>query len=149
MATDNEPRKTETNKIVLKSPNHNWQTWPFDLTEVNWCFLKGQLRLLTAAKNKPHGNRWLKQTSCVSEKRNKYSYFLPPETWFIFIYFHPFVFITWHLGQHQLVRQANHNSLCQVTVNSSLSEPVAVSSGQYSKEKYLHVTIYNQLHLLL
>ena len=33
-----------------KSINHSSQTWPFDQVKANFCFLRGSLRLLTAAK---------------------------------------------------------------------------------------------------
>ena len=33
-----------------KSTNHNWQAWPVDMVKANFCFLRGPLRWLTAAK---------------------------------------------------------------------------------------------------
>ena len=34
-----------------KSTNHDRKTWPFDPAEVSFCFPRGPLRWLTAAKN--------------------------------------------------------------------------------------------------
>ena len=35
----------------LKSSNHKSQTWPFELVKVKFCFVRGPLRWLTAAKH--------------------------------------------------------------------------------------------------
>jgi len=54
-----------------KSTNHDRKTWPFDPAEVSFCFPRGPLRWLTAAKNV---NRWLRfefQSSHVIENSNK------------------------------------------------------------------------------
>ncbi len=37
-----------------ESSNHNWQTWPSDRVEVNFCFPRGPRRWLTAAKRGLH-----------------------------------------------------------------------------------------------
>ncbi len=55
-----------------KSNNHNWQTWPFDLLEENFCFPRGSLRWLTAAKSI---NRWSRiefQSLHFTENRNRF-----------------------------------------------------------------------------
>ena len=56
-----------------KSTNHDRQTWPFDPAEVSFCFSRGPLRWLTAAKNV---NCWLRfefQNSHDIENRNHLS----------------------------------------------------------------------------
>ena len=59
MVTANEPWNTEKTKKQngSKSTNHDRQTRPFDPAEVSFCFSRGPLRWLTAAKNV---NRWLR-----------------------------------------------------------------------------------------
>ena len=49
--TSNEPWNKETRKTVRNPPITNHRPWPFEPVEVNFCFLRGPLRLLTAAKN--------------------------------------------------------------------------------------------------
>ena len=49
MVTANEPWKTDKQN-GWKSIYHNWQVWPFDPVKANFCFLRGPLGWLTAAK---------------------------------------------------------------------------------------------------
>ena len=49
--TSNEPWNRKTRKTVRNPPITNHIPWPFEPVEVNFCFLRGPLRLLTAAKN--------------------------------------------------------------------------------------------------
>ena len=53
-----------------KSTNHSWEAWPFDPVKANWCFLRGPLVWLTAAKNVFRSSRWLEQSSHDSENRS-------------------------------------------------------------------------------
>ena len=49
--TSNEPWNTETHKTDRKPPITNHKPWPFEPVKVKFCFLRGPLRWLTAAKN--------------------------------------------------------------------------------------------------
>ena len=49
--TSNEPWNTGTHKTDRNSPITNHKPWPFEPVEVNFCFLRGPLRWLMAAKN--------------------------------------------------------------------------------------------------
>ena len=49
--TSNEPWNTETYKMDQNPPITNHKPWPFETVEVNFCFLRGNIRWLTAAKN--------------------------------------------------------------------------------------------------
>ena len=49
--TSNEPWNTETHKTDRNLPIINHKPWPFEPVEVKFCFLRGPLRWLTAAKN--------------------------------------------------------------------------------------------------
>ena len=49
--TSNEPGNTETHKTDQNPPITNHKSWPFEPVEVKFCFLRGPLRWLTAAKN--------------------------------------------------------------------------------------------------
>ena len=51
--TSNEPwhQIKETHKMDWNPPITNYKPWPFEPTEVNFCFLRGLLRLLMGAKN--------------------------------------------------------------------------------------------------
>ena len=49
--TSNKPSNTGTHKTDRIPPITNHKPWPFELVEVNFCFLRGPLRRLTAAKN--------------------------------------------------------------------------------------------------
>ena len=49
-------KKKKQNQTKMDQNLPNWRTWPFDLVEVNCCFLRGPLTWLTAAKNRHH---WL------------------------------------------------------------------------------------------
>ena len=49
--TSNEPWNTETYKTDRIPPIRNHKPWPFEPVEENFCFLRGPLRWLTAAKN--------------------------------------------------------------------------------------------------
>ena len=49
--TSNEPWNTEKHKTDRNPPISNHKPWPFELVEVNFFFLRGPLRWLTAAKN--------------------------------------------------------------------------------------------------
>ena len=47
----NEPWNTETHKTDRNPPITDHKPWPFEPVEVKFCFLRGALRWLTAAKN--------------------------------------------------------------------------------------------------
>lgn len=49
--TSSERYNTETHKTGRNPPVTNHKPLPFELVEVNFCFPKGLLRWLTAAKN--------------------------------------------------------------------------------------------------
>ena len=49
--TSNEPWNTETHKTDPNPPITNHKPWPFEPVKVKFCFLRGPLRWLTAAKN--------------------------------------------------------------------------------------------------
>ena len=49
--TINEPWNTETHKTDRNPPITNQKPWPFEPVKVKFCFLRGPLRWLTAAKN--------------------------------------------------------------------------------------------------
>ena len=49
--TSNEPWNTETHKTDRNPPITNHKPWPFEPVKVKFCFLRGRLRWLTAAKN--------------------------------------------------------------------------------------------------
>ena len=49
--TINEPWNTETHKTDWNPPITNPKPWPFEPVKVKFCFLRGPLRWLTAAKN--------------------------------------------------------------------------------------------------
>ena len=49
--TSNEPGNTETHKTDRNPPITNQKPWPFEPVKVKFCFLRGPLRWLTAAKN--------------------------------------------------------------------------------------------------
>ena len=49
--TSNEPWNTETHKMYRNPPITNHKPWPFEPVKVKFCFLRGPLRWLTAAKN--------------------------------------------------------------------------------------------------
>ena len=49
--TSNEPGNTETQKTDRNPPITNHNPWPFEPVKVKFCFLRGPLRWLTAAKN--------------------------------------------------------------------------------------------------
>ena len=49
--TSNEPWKTETHKTDRNPPITKHKPWPFEPVKVKFCFLRGPLRWLTAAKN--------------------------------------------------------------------------------------------------
>ena len=49
--TSNEPSNTETHKTDRNPPTTNHKPWPFEPVKVKFCFLRGPLRWLTAAKN--------------------------------------------------------------------------------------------------
>ena len=51
MITSNEPGNTETHKMDRNPPITNHKPWPFEPVKVKFCFLRGPLRWLTAAKN--------------------------------------------------------------------------------------------------
>ena len=75
MATANEPWNTK-NQNGLKSTNHDQQTWPFDPAEVSFCFPRGLLRWLTAAKNVNRGLRVEFQSSHDIENCNNVSCYM-------------------------------------------------------------------------
>ena len=47
----NEPWNTDTHKTDWNPPITNHKPWPFEPVKVKFCFLRGPLRWLTAAKN--------------------------------------------------------------------------------------------------
>ena len=49
--TSNEPWNTETHKTDRNPPITNHKRWPFEPVKVKFCFQRGPLRWLTAAKN--------------------------------------------------------------------------------------------------
>ena len=49
--TGNEPWNTETHRTDRNRPITNQKLWPFEPVKVKFCFLRGPLRWLTAAKN--------------------------------------------------------------------------------------------------
>ena len=49
--TSNEPWNTETHKMDRNPPITNQKPWPFEPVKVKFCFLRGPLRWLTAAKS--------------------------------------------------------------------------------------------------
>ena len=49
--TSNEPGNTETHKTDQNPPITNHKPWPFEPIKAKFCFLRGLLRWLTAAKN--------------------------------------------------------------------------------------------------
>ena len=49
--TSNEPGNKETHKMDRNPPITNHKPWPFEPVKVKFCFLRGPLRWLTAAKN--------------------------------------------------------------------------------------------------
>ena len=49
--TSNEPWNTERHKTDRNPPITNHKPWPFKPVKVKFCFLRGPLRWLTAAKN--------------------------------------------------------------------------------------------------
>ena len=49
--TSNEPWNTETHRTDRNPPITNQKLWPFEPVKVKFCFLRGPLRWLTAAKN--------------------------------------------------------------------------------------------------
>ena len=49
--TSNEPWNRETHKTDRNPPITNHKPWPFEPVKVKFCFLRGPLRCLTAAKN--------------------------------------------------------------------------------------------------
>ena len=49
--TSNEPLNTETHKTGRNPPITNQKPWPFEPVKVKFCFLRGPLRWMTAAKN--------------------------------------------------------------------------------------------------
>ena len=49
--TSNEPWNTQTHKMDRNPPITNHKPWPFEPVKVKFCFLRGPLRWLTAAKN--------------------------------------------------------------------------------------------------
>ena len=55
--TSNEPGNTETHKTDRNPPIANHKPWPFEPLKVKFCFLRGPLRWLMAAKNQIVG--WL------------------------------------------------------------------------------------------
>ena len=51
MISSNEPWNTETHKTDQNPPITNHKPWSFEPVKVKFCFLRGPLRWLTAAKN--------------------------------------------------------------------------------------------------
>ena len=49
--TSNEPWNTETHKTDRNPPIRNHNPWPFEPVKIKFCFLRGPLRWLKAAKN--------------------------------------------------------------------------------------------------
>ena len=49
--TSNQPWNTETHKTDRNPPITNHKPWPFEPVKVKFCFLRGPLRWLAAAKN--------------------------------------------------------------------------------------------------
>ena len=49
--TSNEPWNTETHKTDRNPPITDHKPWPFEPVKATFCFLRGPLRWLTAAKN--------------------------------------------------------------------------------------------------
>ena len=49
--TSNDPWNTETHKTNRNPPITNHKPWPFEPFKVKFCFLRGPLRWLSAAKN--------------------------------------------------------------------------------------------------
>ena len=49
--TSNEPWNTETHRTDRNPPIANHKPWPFEPVKVKFCFLRGPLRWMTAAKN--------------------------------------------------------------------------------------------------
>ena len=49
--TSNEPWNTETHKTDRNPPITNQKPWPFEPVKVKFCFLRGPIGWLTAAKN--------------------------------------------------------------------------------------------------
>ena len=49
--TSKEPWNTETHKTDRNRPITDHKPWPFEPVKVKFCFLRGPLRWLTAAKN--------------------------------------------------------------------------------------------------
>ena len=62
--------KNRSKQNGSKSTSHDWQTSPFDPVKANFCFLRGPLGCLTAAKKVFRNSRWLEQSSHVSENRS-------------------------------------------------------------------------------
>ena len=80
--TRNEPWNTETHKTDRNQPITNYKPWPFEPVKVKFCFLRGPLRWLTAAKNaivswllnfricmfvKSEVMNWLREYVCISK----------------------------------------------------------------------------------
>ena len=77
----NEPWNTETHKTDRNPPITNHKPWPFEPVKVKFCFLRGPLRLLTAAKNALIRQLAFKlQNSHVCEKRRNI-YFCASVSW--------------------------------------------------------------------
>ena len=49
--TSNKPWNRETHKVDWSPPITNHKPWPFEPVKVNFCFLRGRLRCLTATKS--------------------------------------------------------------------------------------------------
>ena len=74
--TSNETWNTETHKMHRNPPITNHEPWPFEPVKVKFCFLRGPLRWLTAAKNAIVKAAFELQNSHVCEKRsNQYGYY--------------------------------------------------------------------------
>lgn len=63
--------KNRNTQNILISYNHNPAMWPFECNEVNACFLRGLLSLLTAAKTQPLSE----QSSLVIERHTQLNYY--------------------------------------------------------------------------